>query len=551
MALVRRGREQDPSSEAPWRVLPLDRAPLSAIRQAPVGDVFQPEIAIRRWKKKRKSRTRRLKPILAVFALVLGVVTVAGLGVGTAHAVSGTLDRTAVLRLALLLLVAAGLLGQARSLLRMLPHPWRKRPAAPPPRVSYLLDQLDDDAIRGAFSNLPAYTWRGPSPAARWVSSGSWFSLAVGAAVVLAIALLGAVGNLVRLALTGGFSFVSASIGFGMVAMLAVGLWLTVHALIRSVGEVRLRRRKRALQRLLRALLNWLMGGGRSGAVSSLTAGRIGGLCTLAFVAVAAGWLPAMAGGDDGDGSVAAAIDVAEPTGTPTPTRAAESGMTPTPTWTASAVVPTPTPTPTPPGGGGASESPTAVGGQAAPTLQSGTGGSASGGGSGPAVTAGANPPGATATPTHTPTAAVTPTPTRTSTATPTPTRTPTRTPTATPTPTEFVPLPTFAPPTSTPTSTPTATAVPPTATNTPAPTATPAPPTATPTQACSLADPGADCDGDGFSNGIETTYFSNPNWAASTPEYWWYQQAPCFDGVDNDKDGFVDAADTGCQVFT
>ena len=127
------------------------------------------------------------------------------------------------------------------------------------------------------------------------------FALAIGAAVVLAIALLGVAGNLVFLALTGGFSFVSASFGFGMLAMLSVGLWATFRALIRSVGDVRLRRRKRAFQRLLRAVLNWLMGAGSRGGgrLAFLSAGRFAGLCTLAFLAVGAGFLPALAGDDD------------------------------------------------------------------------------------------------------------------------------------------------------------------------------------------------------------------------------------------------------------
>ena len=366
--------EVDPTADGAWRILLLDRASLATLRQTTVHDAPELEVAGRP-RKKRKSPMHGLRPLLPVFAIVLGVVTVLGLAVGAADAFSGPPDKTAALRIGLLVLVAAGLIRQARGLIRMLPLPWRrKRSVLPPRQAPLLLDQAEDDAIRAAAGRLPAYAWRGPSPAAQWVSSGSWFSLAVGVVAILAIAVLGVAGNLVRLALTGGFTFVSASFGFGMLAMLSVGLWATVRALIRSVGEVRLRRRKRALQRLLRALLNWLMGGGRSrGAISTLTAGRFAGICALAFVAVAAGLLPAIAGGEDG-GSVAAASDIEEPTATPTPTRTPANGL-PTATPGGAPATGGASPTPTPDGsggGGGGSGGPTTVGGQATPTLQSG-----------------------------------------------------------------------------------------------------------------------------------------------------------------------------------
>jgi hypothetical protein len=568
--------EADPAADGAWRVLLLDRASLATLRQTTVDDAPDPEVAGRR-RTKRKGPMHRLRPLLPVFAIVLGVVTALGLAVGAADALSGPPSKTAALRLGLLILVGAGLIRQARGLIRMLPLPWRrKRSAAPPRQAPLLLDQAEDDAIRAAAARLPAYPWRGPSPAAPWVSSGSWFPLAVGVVAILAIAVVGVAGNLVRLALTGGFTFVSASFGFGMLAMLSLGLWTTVRALIRSVGEVRLRRRKRALQRLLRALLNWLMGGGRSrGAVSTLTAGRFAGICAFAFVAVVAGLLPALAGGGDG-GTVAAASDIAEPTATPTPTRTPANGLlTATPGGAPATGGASPTPTPDGSGGGGGAGSLATVGSQATPTLESRSGGSSPGGGNlaptATPTTATGNSLAATPTPTRTPTPVptptATPTPTRTPTPTPTPTRTPTptptptRTPTATPTatPTQFIPSPTPAPPTSTPTApptaTPTATSVPPTPTNT----ATPAPPTATPTPSTPCPITANDSDGDCWSNAQEAGYGSNPFNVNSTPEVWWDGlSGTCHDGIDNDLDGKKDSPsedpinyDPGCLGIT
>lgn len=555
----------NPAADGAWRILLLDRASLATLRQTTVDEAPEPEVAGRR-RKRRKSRMRRLRPLLPVFAIVLGLVTVLGLAVGTADALSGPPSKTAALRVGLLILVGAGLIRQARGLIRMLPLPGRgKRSAAPPRQAPLLLDQAGDDAIRAAAARLPVYAWRGPSPAAQWVSSGSWFSLAIGVVAVLAIAVVGVAGNLVRLALTGGFTFVSASFGFGMLAMLSAGLWVTVRALIRSVGEVRLRRRKRALQRLLRALLNWLMGGGRNrGAISTLTAGGFAGICALAFVAVVAGLLPALAGGEDG-GTVPAARDIAEPAATPTPTRTPTNDVpTATPGSADATGGASLTPTPDGSGGGAGAGSLATVGGQATPTLQSGSGGSSPGGSNlAPTAipaTATGNSPAATPTPTRTPTS--TPTPTPTPTRTPTPTPTPTRTPTATPTPTptQFVPSPTPVPPTSTPTALPTAT---PTLANTatPIPTATPtqAPPTATPTPSTPCPITANDSDGDCWTNAQEAGYGSNPFNVNSTPEVWWDGlSGTCHDGIDNDLDGKKDSPsedainyDPGCLGLT
>ena len=55
-----------------------------------------------------------------------------------------------------------------------------------------------------------------------------------------------------------------------------------------------------------------------------------------------------------------------------------------------------------------------------------------------------------------------------------------------------------------------------------------------------------ADEDGDGFSDVEETSWGSDPNDLASTPEVLWIPGV-CDDGQDNDTDGAADSADSGC----
>jgi hypothetical protein len=57
-----------------------------------------------------------------------------------------------------------------------------------------------------------------------------------------------------------------------------------------------------------------------------------------------------------------------------------------------------------------------------------------------------------------------------------------------------------------------------------------------------------ADADGDGWDDFTEQEWGSDPNRAASTPEHA-YLPETCADGVDNDLDGSVDAADDGCNL--
>jgi hypothetical protein len=54
------------------------------------------------------------------------------------------------------------------------------------------------------------------------------------------------------------------------------------------------------------------------------------------------------------------------------------------------------------------------------------------------------------------------------------------------------------------------------------------------------------DSDGDGYSDAEETSWGSDPDNAASSPEVLWVTDA-CMDGRDNDGDQATDSADSGC----
>ncbi|MEP6870882.1 MAG: hypothetical protein ABI939_03430 [Anaerolineaceae bacterium] len=501
-----------------------------------------------------------MKPVIRVVTIGLAIVTVAGLALGTWAALSGSPGREMAIRLGLLLLVATGLWTQVRGLITML-LPKRKQAISPVPLsfIPLLLDQASVASIQKEAETLPAFEWHSPAPFRRWMASGSWFALAAGVIALLATALAGVVGNLIRLSLSGRVTMISGGFSVAMAGLVSLGLWATVRSVLHSIENKRLRRRKRALQRLLRALLNWLLGSGKSRRLLRSNAfAHIGGMCLLAIFAIGLGVLPAL--GEAGDGGAVAADRVADEgsrrphaTPTPTPTR------TPTPRARLAATLApgaltsdsaTATPSDSTAGGGGSGQSgssdqPGGFGNQNTSTSGSGSGGGTGSGGS--------------SAPTNTPStgsatsAASTATPTRTSTLSPNQTSTPTRTPMP-PTPFPTVapvpptPFPTSAPPppTSTPTATPTRTPTP-TATPTRTPTPTSVPPTATPTVAC-LSIPSADCDGDGVSNANEVLYGSNPSNPLSTPEDSHYGSgSSCVDGIDNDLDGKTDLADPGC----
>lgn len=534
----RRTKGRQAAEQAPWRPLLLDRAPHAEVVAA--GRVGVEELTGTTVKSSRRRRRPMARVALKFFVIGLTLVTLVGLVVGVAHAASQPADRATAIRAALLVLVALSLVGQARGLARFVPFfRSRSETANQAGFQRHLLDLAPVAAISEAAAGIPPHTWHSPSAASRWVGSGSWFALAIGVVVALGIAAILTLANLARLAFAGDLTWVAASISLGMVALLGVGIWASVRALLRSINDPRLRRRKRALQRLLRALLNWLMPG-RGPAIAGLGLARVGGLCIFAALAVGAGVIPALGGSDGGRAVAAPDIEVtASPTSTPSPTR------TPTPTETLA-----PTSTPTPPVSSLASTStPVAVSTTSDSQSTGGSSGGGAGSGSAPTPPPTATRPAPTSAPVNTPTRApsATSTPTRTPTPTPTftPTRTPTRTPTATPT---QQPFPTFAPP---PPSTPTNTATPtwtplPTFTPTPVPTATPTPVPPTPTpDPCTT--PALDCDGDGFSNAVEIQYGSNPNDKESTPEA--IPFGTCTDNKDNDKDGLIDGQDLpACQ---
>lgn len=61
------------------------------------------------------------------------------------------------------------------------------------------------------------------------------------------------------------------------------------------------------------------------------------------------------------------------------------------------------------------------------------------------------------------------------------------------------------------------------------------------------LGDACEDSDGDGFFDGDETAWGSDPTDASSTPEY--PRDNVCQDGIDNDRDGTLDGDDEGCRI--
>jgi hypothetical protein len=496
------------------------------------------------------NRQKALRPAVRIFAIALTIATVAGLAMGTVAALSRSPDRVMAIRLGLMLLVAAGLWTQARGLVQMvLPRRTKLSAAGSPLFVPLLLDQASLPEIKKEAEALPPFEWRSPGRAARWVGSGSWFALAAGVIALLVAALIGTAVNFIRLLIAGHVTLFSGGFHFAVTVLISFGLYATVRSVLRSIENTRLRRRKRALQRLLRALLNWLLGGKKARRLVPANAfAQIGGLCLLAILAVGAGVLPALGesgggnpveAGPDADGG--RAIRLVTPTPTPTPTRRPGA---PTPTPTSLPLAGNSTPGGDSGAGGGAGQ-PGGSGSatQPATTPSSGGGGgtdSGSGGALGPTNTPPSGGGGASATSTSTPTRTVTPSPTATATATATPTRTPTPYPTLAPPPPTAVPT---ATPTRTPTPFPTSTATP---TAVP-PTPTAAPPTATPTPSTPCPISGSDSDGDCWTNAQEAGYGSNPFNANSTPEVFYDGlSATCHDHKDNDLDGQIDAESEG-----
>jgi len=67
----------------------------------------------------------------------------------------------------------------------------------------------------------------------------------------------------------------------------------------------------------------------------------------------------------------------------------------------------------------------------------------------------------------------------------------------------------------------------------------------------CWRFQPGPACtdrDHDGWLKYMELALGSNPNDPLSTPEGYWALPGTCSDGIDNDRDGFIDSADDGCS---
>lgn len=506
------------------RPLLLDTCSIEEIAGAP----RQPVFAAVAGPAQQPTRWRRLKRMgLRSGMFVVASFTVAAIGLGAPGALHAMPSRNALIRLALLALALIALGAQVAPLFSRSLARFRKQHDE---RVkAYLqLGLVDVPAVADAAAALPRLHVAKRSLASRLGASWSWFALAAGVFAVLLAGMAALLVTLFVTAIKGNLVSIQGSVTFGVLLLSGMGLYGTGRLIWRSMEEPRLRRRKRALQRLLRAILNWLLTAGRRrvpwGLIPEPT---VLGLCAAAALAAAGGFghrLFADGSPPVSEASVEASVpgDERQPTPMATPTR---------------------TPTPKP---GGAPAAPAGGTSESTPTPAESEAGSGGGGGnSSPA--AGNASPAATATPRPTTgpgTPTVTPLPpTATPTRTPTPNATPTRTaaPTNTPTPTPVPPTATPVPPTATRTPTPTSTA---TRTPTPAPpTATPVPPTPTPTPSTPCAITGTDSDGDCWTNAQEGGYGSNPFSVNSTPEVWYDGlSATCHDGKDNDLDGTKDS---------
>ncbi|MDO8614521.1 MAG: hypothetical protein Q7T33_02140 [Dehalococcoidia bacterium] len=68
----------------------------------------------------------------------------------------------------------------------------------------------------------------------------------------------------------------------------------------------------------------------------------------------------------------------------------------------------------------------------------------------------------------------------------------------------------------------------------------------------CWRFQPGPACtdrDHDGWLKYIELALGSDPNDRLSAPEGYWAVPGTCSDGIDNDRDGFIDSADDACSL--
>ena len=242
--------------------------------------------------RRRRGLSRVGKRLASVLFLGLGIMSMLSLGRGAASAVSDGLSGDDTVVLAMLGLISVVVASQAFSLLRALPgtrNIWkwvaraRQRRTAPTAGRP-LLAQAD---ARAVLPHLPAATPRDGGgrlrPAAR---TAGWVALTL---VIMAAAIAGAglVGvSAIRSVDARGWGL-GTIVGLAVAALIGYGLTAMSIGLIRSWFEVRRRRMRRMLMRLLRYLLR---GFDRSAAAAHhLPAGVQGATGVLGHGALATG----------------------------------------------------------------------------------------------------------------------------------------------------------------------------------------------------------------------------------------------------------------------
>ncbi len=128
------------------------------------------------------------------------------------------------------------------------------------------------------------------------LGAGSWYALAFGVVALIGVSAVGALAGLVVIVLRGETATFAGATAVGLTGLLAFAFWMTLRMALRSLQDRKLRRRGRAIRQLLRALLRWLLHGGRRAipvGVASLAPSFLL-LCGLALAATAVGFGPGM-----------------------------------------------------------------------------------------------------------------------------------------------------------------------------------------------------------------------------------------------------------------
>jgi hypothetical protein len=517
---------------------PLDQASLQELvrqaagRRALAADYEQP--AVRARPERRRARSFPYARLLSVAFLALGVLMLAGLAGVAFDLARGDVepDRAGSIRIGLLVLGTVTVASQGVAIGRATPgirnafraawqrlSPRRTHDAGRIASKRLLLDQASlAEMMRAAPADLGSGRPSGAAVTAgrQFAATSAWAALAAAIVSLLAVSSVASAYGIVRALTNGAILSTGLIIMAGLVLLSFAGVYLMGRALLAGLRDRRRRRRGRLLRQVLRYLLRYFGAGGTS--LRRALAGLAGSwevpirmviMTVAAFTVAGAGLVPAVFGPDDGR-TFAAGVDDAD-----------ESVATPVSATSAPGALGSVTPAPASPTAGNGDTQAEGAGSTPAPDKHTeGSGAIATQATESSATTKARS--SATATPTSSATASPAPATVESFTATQNPTGTPTATP----------------PPTRTPTPIPGATA---TASPTPVlpPSSTPGP---TPTP---CAD---DQDCDGVSDKIELQFGSNPKNPKSTPENKAYLKITCSDGLDNDKDGFTDLDDSGCE---